>query len=261
MSVSYNIVFFAAIMGILPVTWWFWIIIKENHFGKSSFNLLVEVFFWGVLTAIPASIIEMIIADTGGGSQIVTWMQKIWLFGEVPFKFTAFLSAGLIATIEELSKLIGIIIILGKRNFKNVNEGLIFGLVVGLAFAVTENGVYFSTAVQSREVIDFGSVIVLRFVLSTSAHVIYSGIAGLFFAKAIAAKGVQKAQFFLLSICFPILTHAIFNFLLGGPRGINSAILAIIMSIGLLMLWNEYQENMGKHAFKNKKKIKKNAKK
>lgn len=259
MTTSYQVVLFAAIIGILPVSWWLWVIIKENHFGKGSLNLLVEIFFWGVLAAIPASVIEVMIAETGGGSQIVLWMQSLWLFGEVPFQFTGFLSAFLIATIEELSKLIGIVIALGRRKVKSINDGLIFGIIVGLAFAVTENGVYFSSAVQLGEEVDFGSVVALRFFLSTSAHIIYSGVAGMFLAKARLAKGAKRFKFAFCALSFPILIHALFNFLLVGPRGINSAILAIIMAIGLLMLWNEYQENRGKkqiEIFKKKRRTK-----
>lgn len=261
MSTSYQVVLFAVVIGIIPIFWWLGVIVKEKYFGKGTFNFLVEIFFWGVLTAIPASAIEMIIKETGGGSQIVLWMQKLWLFGEVPFEFTAFVSASLIATIEELSKLIGILIVFGRRSLRTANDGLIFGLVVGLAFAVTENGVYFATAVQSREVLDFGSIVALRCILSTSAHVIYSGIAGLFLAKTKLARGVKKLYFFLLTICFPILIHTIFNFLLGGPRGISSAIIATIIAIGLLMLWNEYQENRGKYSPKIRKIKKKKWKK
>ncbi len=259
MTVSYHNVLFAAMIGILPITWWLWFIIKKNHFGKGGSNFLAEVFFWGVLTAIPASILEIFISETGGGNEIVLWMQKFWLFNETPFELTAFLSAGLIATIEELSKLIGIVIVISKRKIKNANEGLIFGLIVGLAFAVTENGVYFSIISQTKETVDFGSVIALRLILSTSAHVIYSGIAGLFLAKAKLSKGVKKFYFFILTICLPIIVHAIFNFLLGGPRGMNSAITASILGICLLMLWNEYQENRGIFSPKIKRKERKNA--
>ncbi len=253
MLVSYHNVLFAAAIGILPVTWWLWVIVKRNHFGKESFNLLIKVFFWGVLTAIPASALEIIISETGGGNEIVLWMQKFWLFGETPFDLVALLSAGLIATIEELSKLIGILVVLMGNKIKSINDGLIVGLVVGLAFAVTENGVYFSVIAQSGEIIDFGSVIPLRFVLSTSAHVIYSSVAGLFLAKAMLTKGYNRFYFSLLTICLPITIHAIFNFLLGGPRGANSAIMALILGIGLLILWNEYQENRGNFSPKIKR--------
>ncbi len=239
MGVSYQIVLFAVIIGILPITWWLWVIIKENHIGKGSMNLLVEIFFFGVLTAVPASIIEMIITETGGGNQIIVRIQNLWLFGEVPFQFIGFLSAFLIATIEELSKLIGVLIALRKRKIKNPNDGLIFGIIVGLAFAVTENGVYFTSAVQLNKIAEFSSVVAFRFILSTSAHIIYSGLAGLFLVKAKFANGFQKIKFVGLAILFPILIHATFNFLIGSLRSINEAIMAIIMAVGLVYVMEQ----------------------
>lgn len=259
MSVSYLNVLFAAAIGIMPVTWWLWVIVRKNHFGKKSSHILTEVFLWGVLAAIPASAVEMVILETGGANTIVSWMSRLWSFSEHTFELAAFLLAGLIATIEELSKLIGIIIIFARHKIKSAKDGLIFGLVVGLAFAVTENGVYFAIAAQARETLDLGSVIALRFILSTSAHVIYSGTAGLFLAKAKLSKGIKKGCFFVLAVCLPILIHTLFNFLLEDEQGVTSIIMAIVMGIGLFILWNEYKESYKKSAIKNRKEIHKNA--
>lgn len=261
MSVSYLNVLFAAAIGIVPVTWWLWVIVRKNHFGKKSSHILTEVFLWGVLAAIPASMVEMIVLETGGAGVIVSWMGKMWLFSENTFEMTAFLLAGLIATIEELSKLIGIIIIFGRHKIESAKDGLIFGLVVGLAFAVTENGVYFAIAAQARETLDFGNLVALRFVLSTSAHVIYSGIAGLFLAKAKLSKGAERGYFFLLAVFLPIFIHTLFNFLLEDERGITSVIMTIVMGMGLFILWSEYRENHKKPAIKTKKESHKDANK
>jgi len=261
MSVSYLNVLFAAAIGIVPVTWWLWVIVRKNHFGKKSPHILTEVFLWGVLAAIPASVVEMIVLETGGAGVIVSRMGEMWLFSENTFELTAFLLAGLIATIEELSKLIGIIIIFARHKVKSAKDGLIFGLVAGLAFAVTENGVYFAIAAQARETLDFGNSIALRFILSTSAHVIYSGTAGLFLAKAKFSKGIRRGYFFLLAVCLPIFIHTLFNFLLEDKRGMTSVITTIVMGMGLFILWSEYKESHKNPALKTRKESYKDASK
>lgn len=258
MSVPYLNVLFAAAIGIVPVTWWLWVIVRKNHFGKKSPHILTEVFLWGVLAAIPASLVEMILLETGGAGVIVSWVGSAWLFSENTFELTTFLLAGLVATIEELSKLIGIIVIFGRQRIKSAKDGLIIGLVVGLAFAVTENGVYFAIAAQAKEALDFGNVIALRFVLSTSAHVIYSGIAGLFLAKAKITKGFKRVYFLLLAVFLPIFIHTLFNFLLEDKQGMTSVMMTIVMGMGLFILWSEYKENHKDFAIKTKKEGHKN---
>jgi RsiW-degrading membrane proteinase PrsW (M82 family) len=261
MSVTYLNVLFATAIGIVPVTWWLWVITRKNHFGKENPHILSEVFLWGVLAAIPASVVEMIMMETGGGSMVASWVDKAWLFSENNPELSIFFLAGLIAMIEELSKFIGIIIIFGRHKIKNANDGLIIGLVVGLAFAVTENGVYFAIAAQARESLDFGNIIALRFILSTSAHVIYSGTAGLFLAKAKFAKGLKKYIFVLLAICLPISIHTLFNFLLEDKQSINSVIMTVVIGMGLFILGSELKENYKKSAIKIKRESRKDAKK
>jgi len=58
------------------------------------------------------------------------------------------------------------------------------------------------------------TVVFLRFVLSTSAHIIYSGLFGAFLVEMIIAKGFFHKTFKLfLALAIPIGIHTLYNVL------------------------------------------------
>ena len=75
--VEYKIIIIAVLIGIIPaigISWW---LLKSN--GKKrglGSKLLLATFLWGVLTAIPASIFQIINMENGGGNYFVLLFRK-----------------------------------------------------------------------------------------------------------------------------------------------------------------------------------------
>ncbi len=244
--ISYQVVFIAAIIGVLPVVGWLWFIARQNKLTLENGNFLLKVFFWGVLTAIPASAIEIWISDTETGSQVMQMMQQVWSHQGAELVSSFFLSILLVALIEEISKGVGIFAaiksakktskIIGRINPTNL--GMMLGMIVGLAFGVTENGVYFASSFGAEVGSNFLAIVLLRFLLSTSAHIIYSGLMGAFLAEAMLLKtGTGKAFSWLLALLIPVAIHTCFNLLVSTAY---SWLALPLIVLGFLLLWLKY---------------------
>lgn len=239
--IPYSVVLVAAAIGVLPVAIWLFVVTKYNQKHPRGVSFFMNVFFLGVLSAIPASIVEIVINETESTNQITQAMLNVYAFKQVEGLMPALISTFLVAIIEEFSKGLGIIISIYSKKFKIHNDGIVYGALIGLAFAVTENGVYFANALHDPETGSLSSVIILRFLLSTTAHIIYSGFLGKFLADSVLATNrLGKITTFFLAFAIPITTHTIFNFLLSTSL---SWMISIIIAFGIFLLWYFYSEN------------------
>lgn len=238
--IPYNMVVIAAAIGIVPVAGWLWLMVAYGKRHRRGNSFFMKIFFIGVLTAIPASVIEIILMEYGGGGQIISAMQSVWSFGQNSAVLPVIVSSGIIATIEEVSKGAGIAYSIYSDKFLSRKDGLIFGIVIGLAFAVTENGIYFANLMGDQNISDIYPVVIMRFLLSTSAHVIYSGIMGKYFADAALENGLFKKGFlFAVGIIFASSVHCSFNFLLSTSF---SSLIVFIIVFGMYVLWAFYHD-------------------
>lgn len=238
--ISYKMVVIAAAIGIIPVAGWLWLIIFHGNQYRRGDGFFMKVFFVGVLTAIPASVIEIIMMEFNRDSQIISAMQGVWSFGQNSPILPALISSGLIAAIEEFSKGAGILYTIYSDKFMSRKDGLIFGIVIGLAFAVTENGIYFANLMRDQSVAAMYPVVIMRFLLSTSAHIVYSGIMGKYLADAVMGGGLFKKSFSLIAgIVFPVIVHCSFNFLLSTSF---PSIIVVIIVLGMYVLWSFYHD-------------------
>lgn len=239
--IKYDTVLIAALIGIIPAvggSWWF---LKGNKEKKGlGTRLLLVTFFWGVLTAIPASIFQIINIESEGGNYFVTLFQRLVIFQNNYFLAQTVAPLLFVAIIEELSKGMGVILALrsfskSKRaSLLRINPGLLAGIIVGLAFGVTENGVYFANNFGSQTGDNMAQIIILRFVLSTSAHIIYTGLFGTFLVEAMMARNFGKKMFkIFLAFLVPVGIHTGFNILVSGEYGVLSVPL-IVLGIVLL---------------------------
>jgi RsiW-degrading membrane proteinase PrsW (M82 family) len=216
--IEYKTIFLAVLIGIIPAIgggWWF--------FGKGQekigINLLFKIFFWGVLTAIPASIFQIINAESASGGYVVAVLQQWSAVFNSYFVTHSIIPFLFVALVEEFSKGVGIILSLRslshskKASRLKINPGALVGVIVGLAFGVTENGVYFANNFSNQVGGALASIIILRFILSTSAHMIYSGLLGVFMVEAVVARGIFRKMLAFGALSIPIIIHMTFDVL------------------------------------------------
>jgi RsiW-degrading membrane proteinase PrsW (M82 family) len=239
--IEYKIVLVAALIGVLPavgISWWFLSISKKKGLGVRLWSI---TFLWGVLTAIPASIFQIINMEGETGNSFVALFQGLIVFQNSYFMAQTFAPLLFVAIIEELTKGLGVILALrafakSKRaSLIKINPGLLAGVIVGLAFGVTENGVYFANNFNMQDSSNMAQIIILRFVLSTSAHIIYTGLFGAFLVESIVNKKRSIKIFKMaLAVWIPVGIHTGFNILVSGEYGILSVPL-IVLGMGVLV--------------------------
>ena len=231
--ITYQTIVLAASIGLLPAlfAFGFWLKKEKKNF---DLNFLLTIFFWGVLTAIPASIFQIFKAENN--DFLIAWILK----HRLNFVNENFLYLLIVAFSEEISKGLGIFLALRsflKNKFSVVtnNVGIVTGMIVGVAFGVTENGVYLATSLSEH--LTTGNlifIILLRFLLSTSAHIIYSGIFGGFLFKLLTATTFNKRLLNLFGLGVPILIHFLFNYSL---TSLNFAWLIFpLLVVGIIIL-------------------------
>jgi RsiW-degrading membrane proteinase PrsW (M82 family) len=241
--VSYKIILIAAAIGIIPIFGWFYFLLHRRGSIYADPNFLLKIFFWGVMTAIPASILQIVVTETGSDKVLAQKAQEVWSSGGSTF-LAAFVPVALMALFEEVSKGAGILIATKRgKLLRRPNSGLIAGLIVGLAFGVTENGVYFANAIDRLS--GQGGlleIVILRFVLSTSSHLIYSAIVGIGIAWAFnrSFSTWNSIKYALGGLFLATLVHALFNFFLGTEE---SRVVIFIVLWGFVTLGLYYQKN------------------
>ncbi len=239
--IGYKTIIIAVLIGVVPaliISWWF---LRGNIYRRGlGVKLLFTVFFWGVLTAIPASILQIVNIENGGGNYFIELFQKLNIFNNNYFISRIVVPLIIVAIIEETTKGLGVLLSLksfskSERASKlKINPGLVAGIMIGLAFGVTENGVYFANNFNIQSSNNLATLIILRFILSTSAHMIYTGLFGAFLVDAMIAKQVFGKVFkIILAFIIPIFIHTVFNILVSTEYGLF-AVPLIITGVVLL---------------------------
>ena len=245
--ISYKIVFWVSLIAIIPVFFWltFFRTGEKSAWGK---GFLLGAFWLGVISSLLAVFLEIFYFEN---------KNAVFLTGasgfsfEFNFFFKTLASVLPVALIEELSKSLVIFWAIAKRKILTLRGGLLIGVLAGLSFAVTENGVYFarffseSNASLSGE---FWQVVFLRFIFSTSAHIIYSGLCGFFLAEFLAKNTWQGKIFsFFKAFFVPMTVHTLFNSLLETNFG---WLIFLIVLFGLGVIYFLYSRKSNSLSFR-----------
>jgi len=189
----------------------------KDKFNKEPLGLLIMSFILGMLSIVPALILELVLGkpfDQLGGQTMA---------------YVALFAYGVVALSEEGSKLLVVrLYCYPRKAFDDPFDGIIYSVMVGMGFATLENIGY---------VLQNGYVNgVLRMFLSVPGHATFAVIMGYFVSLAKFDAANRKLYFFLAILC-PVIFHGTFDFflflkstLLHISGALASFIIAIILS-------------------------------
>lgn len=165
---------------------------------KEPLHLLFILFFVGVLTTVPARLIEQLLLS-------LTTYDYSNIYDSL------FISFVVIALVEEGYKfLVFLVSLWNNKEFDYKFDAIVYCVFISLGFATLENILY----VQSSGL----NVAIWRGIISVPAHAFYAIASGflLGLAKENSLKGKRKKTFLLilLSYIIPVLMHGTFDFLL-----------------------------------------------
>lgn len=166
----------------------------KDRYNKEPLGLLVISFFLGMLSTIPAIILQLISGTSLEG-----------LEGK-SISSVAYFAFLVVALSEEVSKFVMVRFFAYRRKaFDEPFDGIIYSVMVGMGFATLENIGYvyqhgFATGV-------------LRMFLSVPAHATFAILMGYHLGLA-KFDPMHKGRHFLLALLLPVIFHGAFDFFL-----------------------------------------------
>ncbi len=210
----------APVIAIILFVWF------KDKYDREPIRFLVLGFILGIISIIPAIILEMI-----GNSFFPTMdMMNVFLY-----------SFFVVALAEEGIKFFFLRIVFYKnRYFNEPFDGIIYAVMISMGFAAAENIMY---------VMNHGFAVgLLRMFTAVPAHAGFAILMGYFVGKAKFAKQ-YKTYILLLGLFNAILFHGLYDFFLLQNDSDGLRILAFVTLIICLILSKRALNKRRKHLF------------
>lgn len=223
--------------AITPVVIFLYLIYNQDTL-KEPLGLIFKCFVGGIISIIPAIVIEMVLKFFGSGFTPYPLLSSL---------YNAFVVAGFS---EELVKFVFLYLIIWKsKEFDQHYDGIIYAVAVSLGFACLENILYVTSG-------GFG-VAIVRSVLSVPLHGFCGVFMGYFFALARFSGIPQRRDYLVLSLLIPILLHGLFDFFLmylsAATLSIGMILIILVaFTVFIIFLWRLGLKHIKKHIEKDK---------
>lgn len=154
------------------------------------------------------------------------------LFTEAGSQF--FLSSVVAPVVEEINKgLIVLTFALLSKEFDNLTDGLLYGAVVGLGFAFSENIMYFMRVYEESGQFAWIRNIYIRSFFSVGVHSCATALFGAGVAYARYLRGFEKLMAVMIGLTLAVMVHSFWNSLLVASELSNDNALAVLPFLGL----------------------------
>jgi RsiW-degrading membrane proteinase PrsW (M82 family) len=194
-----------------------------ERYGREPYRRLFICFGYGAVVAIIFSVIfELLILGN------LHHFDRVYDLGDENF-----LGAVLVApVVEESVKAFGLVFV--TAYLVREEDGMVYGIAIGLGFAATENLLYEWSAL-SVSISAYLATAIIRTISSTLLHATATGVSGLGVGKAVVGKQALVTAFpYLLAA---IVMHGVFNFIAGlsttfpGLAGDWTVLVSLLMAV------------------------------
>lgn len=180
--------------AVIPVVYIAYLIYRLDT-EKEPLSLLWKCFSRGMLIAIPAIAIEMMID---------LFLDKMGISGSVRSAGDAFAGAAL--TEEGLKFFVTYKILTKTKYFDQFYDGIVYAVFVSLGFALVENIGY---------VLEHGlQTALIRGLVSVPGHAFFGVFMGYYLSKSFLGNPINKVRNLYMAIGIPIVLHGLFDFFL-----------------------------------------------
>jgi RsiW-degrading membrane proteinase PrsW (M82 family) len=201
-SLPFGRLLVAVFAAVLPVPLYGSLILWLDRHEKEPPALLLAAFFWG---AVVATLISLVL-NSGASLIIRAMLGPQW---------AAAIGASLVApVVEETAKGIALLLLflLARNEFNNVVDGIVYGGLIGLGFAMTENVLYFGRAHAQAGLAGVGILFFMRVILGGLNHSMYTAATGAGLGYSREAQGsVMKLAAPIAGYLCAIFLHALWN--------------------------------------------------
>lgn len=190
--------------SLVPTLLYVWLVWRLDRYEKEPVSLLAAAFVWGALPAVVLSVVLELAFEA-----------PLAALGSA---YTQLISSSVITPpIEELFKALALLCLArwARHEFDGLLDGIIYGSIVGLGFAFTENIFYFVGTWREDDLQSWALVVLTRAFAFGLNHAMYTSFTG-------AALGLARHQstrkrrvaLVLGGLALAIATHALHNGLL-----------------------------------------------
>ena len=190
---------FYIIFGILPSLIWLLYYLREDVHPESA-KMILKIFFFGALAALPAVLIEMGIFSAIQGVVLPAIFLSI---------FNVFFG---VALIEELLKfLVFKGKVLNSSEFDEPLDAVLYMIIAALGFAAAENTLILFSLGPVFMFQETLQVTLFRFIGATFLHALVSGLLGYFLALSFCEIKIRNKVRFI-GILVATFLHGLYNF-------------------------------------------------
>lgn len=233
-----NYLFYSVIAAVLPVLLYVGLVYWVDHYEKEPVWLLSAAFIWG---AIPAALLALLF-------NTLFSLPFYYLLSQSSAELA---SGGAIApVVEEITKglVLFIILVVRRHELDSPLDGIIYGAMVGMGFAMVENILYYSTYFRENGPAGWNELVLVRGMVFGLNHALYSSMTGLGIAVARMSNRWPVRIFApLLGLMAAMAFHAVHNVSmfagsLGGfLTGLTFGWGGVLLTIAIIIL-SLYQE-------------------
>ena len=191
----------ALLGGIAPALLWLWFWLKEDNHKPEPKGLIATIFFIGMISVILVIPIQKFIQ---ANVETYKWQVVLW------------------ASIEEIVKYLGVVILLHKTNHtEQPIDWPIVLITAALGFAALENAMFLIKPISLNQTTVGLLTGQLRFLGSTLLHAVSSGIVGIGLGLSFYMGKSAKRIYLLVGLLLAITLHSTFNFFIMDSTGNN----------------------------------------
>jgi RsiW-degrading membrane proteinase PrsW (M82 family) len=200
------------------------LVVSFDRLEREPWRLLLGAFGWG---AVVAALFSALVGAITGGVLSAAYGDQAGTL----------LNVGLGAPfIEETFKgvaLLGLLLMF-RAELDDVLDGLIYGALIGLGFAMTENILYFGQAYLTSGVSGLTRLFLVRAVLGGLGHALYTGTTGaaVGWARGRHGRGLLRFVVPVLGWGLAVFQHFLWNtgpFFIAMRRGPDSSLLSLVL--------------------------------
>jgi protease PrsW len=209
------------VLAILPVSIYLWAVWAMDRYEREPARLIFTNFLWGALGAI---------------SIVIFFTAILSVFIPMDLYFRAVVIA---PVCEELTKGVFLFRTARKNQFDNTTDGIVYGMAIGLGFGMTENFLYFLSAISVE---DWIFRVVFRSLFTVVIHALATGMLGACIGSSKYSKSGVRFLAGSTGLTAAICIHTIWNWSLSSQGGalfifaILFFFVCLFLELGLLQL-------------------------
>lgn len=209
----------------IPSAFYSYLVLRLDRYEREPPKAVLAAFGWGAVAAILLALVL----------EIITGSVLFAAIGDQDAADVLTLAVGA-PLIEETTKGIALIGLLWffRREFDNVLDGLVYGALIGLGFAMTENILYLGTEYIDGGARALGELFVARVVIDGFGHAVYTATTGaaVGWTRSRYRRGGWRYVVPVIGWSLAVLQHALWNgslLIFGGIVGEDASIIKVVL--------------------------------